>query len=198
MIITAEEIRKKFESLPEDLQWAIMGANVDDNVINIGQTEKLNVEQMDILALEIHKVMLGFTHPDKFEETLKSSLKFDDGKTRSIVNAVNEKILKGIREKMMAGYKDVSKTEETEEKKDAQILNSAGIEIVPEKLELNTPKEEGHQILAQKLSGFSKNEVIKTEHTLENITKLSEAPTTPTASPKAYPNNADPYRMKPE
>ena len=82
MEITLEEIQKKFESLPEDLKWAIMAANVDDNIIEISQTNGLNVEQMGQLSLETHMVMFGFTPLDKFEESIRNSLKLGDEKTR--------------------------------------------------------------------------------------------------------------------
>src|SRR5438105_1495225 len=102
MEITLEEIQKKFESLPEDIKWAIMAANVDDNIIDIGKAENLNVEQMGQLSLETHMVMLGFTHPDKFEASVRESMQLPDEKTRRIADVINEKILKEIRTKMKA------------------------------------------------------------------------------------------------
>src|SRR3990167_3564163 len=112
MEITLEEIQKKFESLPEDLKWAVMAANVDENIIDIGQAQGLNVEQMGQLSLETHMVMFGFTHPDKFEESVKNRLNLPDEKIRAIVNVVNEKILKKIREKAIgSSSKEPTKTE---------------------------------------------------------------------------------------
>lgn len=211
MEITLEEIQKKFESLPEDLKWAIMAANVDDNIIEIGQTQNLNVEQMGQLSLETHMVMFGFTHPDKFEESVKNSMKLGDEKTRAVVNAVNEKILKEIRTKMMALYDKTPAVSEapTEEENNIQILNSAGIEILNGKTPPATiqPKEKlpimeklelpiKPTILAQKLSGPVQTPVVKTEHTLENITKNSDTTTPPQSNSKKY--EIDPYREKPE
>ena len=101
-----------------------------------------------------------------------------------------------------------------EKKNNTQILKSAGIEIIPEKLELSPPllykegvgggnSKENHPafgtppyqggegapaILTQKLSGYVKNEVVKTEHSLNNLT--SSAISTKPA--------VDPYREIPE
>ncbi|MFZ3011600.1 MAG: hypothetical protein WA060_01200 [Minisyncoccia bacterium] len=183
MEISLEEIQKKFESLPEDLKWSIMAANVDDNIIEIGQKENLNVEQMGQLSLETHMVMFGFTHPDKFEESVRNSLKLPEEKIHTIVNDVNEKILKEIREKLI----DSSKIKE--EENDTEILKSAGIEIVPEKLEIDSP----HPILAQKLSGLVKNPVVETDHSIENITKEEK-----TSGNRADVPKIDPYREIPE
>jgi hypothetical protein len=207
MEITLEEIQKKFESLPEDLKWAIMAANVDDNIIEIGQKEGLNVEQMGQLSLETHMVMFGFTHPDKFEESLKGSLKLSDEKTKVLANAVNEKILKEIREKFMSLYQTPKKeekptepTQNTEEDTNTKILNLHGIEIVPEKLELatkpiSTQSKEIHPPLIRKLSGSYQTPIIKTEHTLDNLTKNISAPTV--SSPISTPPSAVLGKIKP-
>ncbi len=200
MEITLEEIQKKFESLPENLKWAIMGANIDDKIIEIGQAQGLNVEQMGQLSLETHMVIFGFTKPEKFEESLRGSLKLPEEKTRAIVTAVNEKILKEIRKREAENFGG-------EEKNEEEIFNSAGIKIMspdsPEKeikkteSTLGSKSEEIHPILAQKLSGYTKNEIVKTEHSLENITKTTTPPPPPALNTKTG-YAVDPYREKPE
>lgn len=219
MEITLEEIQKKFENLPEDLKWAIMAANVDDNIISIGQSQGLNVEQMGQLSLETHMVMFGFTHPDKFEQSIKASMKLSDEKTRALANAVNEKILKEIKENMKEAFENASKKPGApvlEEESDAQILSSAGIEIVPtnssgssaglppekekwdispEKPEPATEKEE-QPILTQKLSSFIKSDVVETQHSLDNITKTGMQ--IPHENEKNKIPSSDPYREIPE
>ena len=137
MEITIEEIQKKFESLPEDLLWAIMAADVDNKIIDICKLQNLKVEQMGQLSLETHMVMFGFTHPDKFEASVQASLKLDPNKTRMLVNAINERILKDIRSKIMALH---GQTESEEEKVEEinnynpadheAIFRNAGIEVV--------------------------------------------------------------------
>ena len=212
MEITLEEIQKKFESLPEDLKWAVMAANVDENIIDIGQAQGLNVEQMGQLSLETHMVMFGFTNPDKFEESVKNRMNLGDEKTRAVVKAVNEKILKEIREKAIgSSTKEPTKMEMPAEMNtsdsDTQILDSAGIQLVNEPTSLNSASEEKlkkdmHGILAQKLSAPVQIPMVRTEHTLENITKSSPASTTtpqaPTISSNPYPPKGDPYRLPPE
>lgn len=211
MEITLEEIQKKFESLPEDLKWAVMAANVDENIIDIGQAQGLNVEQMGQLSLETHMVMFGFTHPDKFEESVKNRLNLPDEKIRAIVNVVNEKILKEIRAKAMGSpNKETIKPEipPTSSDNDAQILDSAGIQIVNEPARGALPnnaseeklKKDMRSILAQKLSAPVQNPVVKTEHTLDNLTKASGGLSQPNTQ-KEVPKSGyavDPYRIPPE
>jgi hypothetical protein len=201
MEITLEEIQKKFESLPENLKWAIMAANVDDSIIAIGNEQNLNVEQMGQLSLETHMEMFGFTPPEKFEDSIKKSLGFPDEKTHAIAEAVNDKIFKEIREKIGESA-NVSTPEESEEDSD-KVLNTAGIQIInddvnknlptPEKLEITGGKivpPPAPSMMAQKLSAPVQTATVKTEHSLENITK--------TATPTTYPKNGDPYRLPPE
>jgi hypothetical protein len=60
-----------------------------------------------------------------------------------------------------------------------------------EKPKAVVPLVEGiHTILAQKLSGTVATPTVKTEHSLDNITK--------TTTPAHYPPKADPYRLSPD
>lgn len=241
MEITLEEIQKKFEGLPEDLRWAIMAANVDEKITEMGRTYGLNVEQMGQLSLETHMVMFGFTHPDKFEESVKASMQLPDEKNKAIINEINEKILKDIREKLMSLYQKEG------EKKNEEIMSGAGIEITKEEekkenvLNLNrddmikkveepeliAKEAQNEKILrsisAQKLSGSFQMPNVKTDYSLNNMSKTStpeikkdtgqggqagvKVPlgatmkTTPSAAASTSPSfsiKVDPYREMPE
>jgi len=218
MEITLEEIQKKFESLPEDIRWAIMAAKVDDTVIDIGQARGLTVEQMGQLSLETHMVMLGFVHPDKFEQSLKGSLKLSDEKNKQIVEDVNEKILKDVREKLMSLYSGevdettkpvspttppVAETKIEEEKVDLSndILKQAGIEIMPDELpsgKTEIPEKKGESILSSKLNNSFKMAGTKTEYSFNNPTEAKNTPTpaeVKTPTPTSPTPKVDPYRM---
>ena len=94
-------------------------------------------------------------------------------------------------------------THDTEEDKihNTHVLNTAGIEIIPEKLELKKG-EEVHPILAQKLNSTFQTPTVTTEHSLENLTKMSNQNDTisqpPKPAPSAYPPKGDPYRLSPD
>jgi len=203
MEITLEQIQKKFEGLPENLKWAIMGANVDDNIIDIGKEQGLNVEQLGQLSLETYMEMFGFTPPEKFEESVQKSMQLPPEKTHALVEAINEKIFKKIREQLGETHEDVTKasspetsaTTDTEEEKqkNEQVLKEHGIEIIPEKLELaGVPVKPS--ILEQKISTPVQMPIVKTEHSLENITKVNvPMPNTGFTKP-----TIDPYREIPE
>ncbi len=191
MEISIEEIQKKFESLPEDLKWAIMAADVDNKIMEIGKLNSLTVEQMGQLSLETHMVMFGFVHPDKFEESIQGSLKLEPAKTRVLVNAVNEKVLKDIRENIMSLHKDIKESKEeapkTEDNSHEEIFKSAGIEVLPKKEE--APKT--ISFANQKLTNTFQMPKTTSEYSLNNISKQNEVP-------KQTAPKIDPYREIPE
>lgn len=217
MEITIEEIQKKFESLPEDLRWAIMGADVDNKIIEIGKENNLKVEEMGQLSLEVHAVMLGFIHPNQFEASVQESLKFDPNKTRTLVNAVNEKILKNIREQIMLLYKNrdhentAIKEEEIKKEDKNEIFKNAGIEIV----ENNNQFEKKEEVAPKDMSNMSKGTLdipFDTQNTqkttsiseqkLAGVFQIPKTTTEYTTNPaSASVNNpvakppTDPYRM---
>lgn len=213
MEITIEEIQKKFETLPEDLKWAIMATKVDDKIIEIGRFHNLNVEQMGKLSLDTHMVMLGYVHPDKFQESVQMSLGFPAEKTKTIVDAINEQILKGLREQIMALHNESTKQEKEIEQveKEEELLKQTGIEInkevnktEPVLKKMESPEEMLRDvenpnlikvqspILAQKLMGSYKMPSSSTDHSVPKTSPKIE-PTVRAPLPKI-----DPYRMNPE
>lgn len=205
--VTIEQIQEKFDSLPEELRWAIMGANVDEKLVAIGKINNLNIEQLGQLSLETHAVMLGFTHPDKFEESLRNSLNLSPEKTKILISEINEKILKEIKDKVLAlhnqnkedkGLDIVKEVKNAEENTNTTPVNTA-IENTPKEKEVHTDtvKEEpktlnnkADSILSAKLTGAFKINGTKTEHTLGNISKQNNS--------AQIEKKIDPYREIPE
>lgn len=206
MEITIEEIQKKFEELPEDIKWAIMEADVENKILEIGKKEELNVSQMGQLALEVNTAMLGFYPIEKFEDSLKVSMKLSDDKTKMIVEDVNNMILKTIREKMKENRTETTtetiipnhvpsqtNNQQTPQEKADEIMKSAGIKIHETK-EIEAPVS-----VLSKLSGSFNLPSVKTEYSLQNISKAG-LPTTPSVTPIPIPAaprttpKVDPYR----
>ncbi|MBI3888347.1 hypothetical protein HY311_00970 [Candidatus Nomurabacteria bacterium] len=213
-----EELDERFAKLPEEIKNYIKEAHYYETIYNIGSENGLTVEQIGLLETTTTSVILGTVPTDKFEDAIKSILKVPDGIAYTIVNSVNQRIIKEVRTKMG----EPEEKHDTEEQKvsNANVLKTHGIEIipekksihpgasttpqegnnpmpVPEKLELSTPAkatpQEGnntiHPALAQKMSIPVPSPVVKTDHSLPNIT----APTPPSSKPLV-----DPYREVPE
>lgn len=197
--ITIEEIQKKFESLPEELKWAIMKSEVDEKITELGKMNNLTVQQMGQLSLETHAVMFGITHPDKFEESVRLSLGFDNDKTKLLINAINEKILKEVREQVLMLHSkpktENSTTEILDLKPEDPHTPNPQINLTPATPEIKTEDQNNiDSILSKKLSGAFKMGGATTEYSLNNISKQNELG----GANNTKENNAksvDPYRM---
>lgn len=216
--------------LPEDTLRAIDAVDWRAAILELRQKKGYTIEQLENLETETELVLCGLVIPENYPRELEKRMGLSKNQVNDLVSFMNNQVFSKIREalikntegkKEMKEIPQIQKKEEqvlgnagikiipaisVPEKKEVivenkeEIMKSAGIEIVPEKAEKPLPKEE-HPILAQKLSGFTKNEVVQTEHSLENITKGSEIPTKSIQSkeaPKSYSPNTDPYRLPPE
>src|SRR3989338_6481883 len=227
-----QKLDNRFEKLPKEIKNIFNESNYQEILYNIAKEYNLNVMQMGILEKIVTDLIIGAIHSNDFRDIVEDSINLPSEKITELVNNINEKIFKTIRGKMMAlpntqlkipkTPTQIKNTETQIQKSDTDILKSHGIEIVPEKLELNsgenasTPsstfpkgesapsfgeglgevkKEEPHPILAQKMSGSFQIPTVKTEHTDSgNLSK----PATPVSILKTYPKGTDPYRMTPE
>ncbi len=205
MELSIEDIKNKFEKLPEDLKWAIMSAKIDEKVVAIGQNFGLNIRQMGQLSLEIHAVMLGYTHPDDFENSILKSLNLGEEKTKLLANSVYEKIIKDVRERLIeyrGGVKPtkdiVEKTlpKEIFEKKEEPQKGIISPEIKTEekKEEIQNIIEEDkkviNSIISNKLQENIKSVKTETDHSNTNNMAVNQ-PETPI-------KKIDPYREIPE
>lgn len=198
---TTKIIKEKFDSLPEGIRETILSSNYQETLLEVGKQYQLTVGQMGTLEMETTLVMMGLTPTTDFEVELIRELNVDKTKGYQIVKDINEKIFLKIREllkSMNTPKGEGSPVEEVNEAQinDTQILNSAGIEIIPDlsampraqlmqagKLELGAGT---NPILSQKLLTSIKIPTVKTDHSLSNLTS-SNAPSTGA--------KADPYRM---
>ncbi|MEI6280757.1 MAG: hypothetical protein WCP17_02025 [bacterium] len=207
-----EELDERFAKLPEETQDAIRKSNYHATLYKIADEYKLKIPQMVQLETITTNVMLGITKGELFENYIKNALKLSDEQTKELANAITNKILKEIRKEMMGPSYVAPPTDTKEDLKNTQVLSTAGIEVV-NKVDLTIPElpagvsaqagdkktgaevEKIHPLLTQKLSDSVQTAVVKTEHSLENITKAS-IPIKPTT--KVNRPGIDPYRELPE
>jgi len=192
MELSIEDIKNKFEKLPEDLKWAIMGANIDQKLMQMGSIHGLNIRQIGQLSLETHAVMLGFIHPDAFESSIKASLGLDDEKAKLVALSVNEKIIKGVREKLVELRGGVMPVVENPPKLPKEEISEPEIKITEEekreiKIEEKIKEEDKkitNGIIKNKLIGTVATNNVKTDYTINNNPKG-----------EVEVKKVDPYRM---
>lgn len=188
MEISINDIKSKFDELPEELQFAIMGVGIDDKVIGIGQDEGLNVSQMGQLALEVWAVILGWTAPEKFEVSVRTSLGIPNEKAKFIVGLINERIIKKIREEEKRIGESNKQINDAKQATDTSP-KEAGVVSAP----VNVTEKPANppSIAAQRLAGSFKIPMKTTDHTLVPTPKTETLSEKPTLKP-------DPYREIPE
>ena len=206
--------------LPQNLQEAIKKSDYKTALYAVSKEHSLNVEQMSSLEDAVLDVLAGRIKARDFGDVLKDQLGLRDERGDALIASVNEKILKKIRENMVAGT-----TGENAQihKDEIAVLHQAGIKIIepgtkpqtsiPKRIEpkpvevkkpdLSLPELSAPVInrtsitpamLKEKFANTFKIESIKTRHDLGNVPPAAPRP----QIPKAYPKGADPYRLPPD
>ena len=208
--IKIDEAKKQ---LSEDTLAAIATVPWQAEILKMRETKGYTFEQLGDLELETELLLCGLVSPSDYPLELQNRMQISKAAANELVAEMNELVFAKIKEEMIKRTERKNFTPAlikegvgggNSEEDNTQIFKEHGIEIVPEKLELNSPplliKERGqggevHPIFAQKFSGPVQTGIVKTEHTLENITK-----TTPPAFTDIKPKipKPDPYREIPE
>jgi hypothetical protein len=131
------KLDERFRTLPVDVQEAVGSVDYQNAIVQIGQKEKLTVDQMGALEEATTKVMLGIVHPGEYRGLLMSKLGIEKERVDNIVTAVNTKIFLEIRESFMKMFE----TEDT--KYDKPKVK----EVAPTIPTNNAPAIENHTIL---------------------------------------------------
>ena len=190
----APKLDERFEKLPPNIKKIVSESNYQDALYNISKEYNLNVTQMGVLDKATTDLIIGDLGPERFEDSLRPKIGLEPEKLTKLVNDVNEKIFRRIREKIMASsgrqpeIKPETKSAPAPENLpiapslggENTVLKKAGIHIqnettpVLDKLELEASvklNKEVRPILAQKLSGYVGNEIKETEHSIDNSVK---------------------------
>ena len=158
-----EEVDERFQKLPKEIQEALGRIDYHEALYKIFEKNKLNIEQMGILENSVMDVLMGTTRPENFKDSLKANLTLPEEKIQTIVQEVNEEILKEIKNQVIRANRPEEKPRMNHTEED-RIMKSAGIEIKRD--EAKTPRPQ-----LTKLFGSVKTPITNTDHSLSNITK---------------------------
>src|SRR3989344_3926478 len=130
------------------------------------------IEQLGDLELETELVLCGLTNPENYLKELQGQMKITKEQAQKLVNEMNEKVFKKIKNKMIEDTerKPAPQKQAPKQETNNQELKKAGVEIVPDATSAANnnhiePREEilkilerpeleaPHPIVAQKLSG---------------------------------------------
>ncbi len=197
------KIEKAKAQLSPDTVNAISAVPWQAEILKMRETKGYSFEQLGDLETETELLLCGLLSPENYPKELKSRMRISETQANDLVKEMNEQVFSKIKEELIKISERKNIIQETE-KTDAQVLREHGIEIIQPDLtipELNSPlrsdlgqttPEVGnkiHPIMADKLSGPVQTPAVKTEHSVENLTK--------TDAVKTYPKGSDPYRLPP-
>lgn len=215
------KIEKAKALLSEDTLEAINAVDWKAVILGIRETKGYSFEQLGDLETETELLLCGLVSPENYSKEIETRMHLSRMEANELVKEMNIKVFTKIKENLIkildrkkvinavvapekistpdVSVKPISHDTEEDKKVNKQVLNNAGIEILPEKLEL---KKGGEMppILTQKLSSSVQASVVATDHSLNNLTKTSETlvPETPKTAPTSYPPKGDPYRLSPD
>lgn len=102
--VTAEEIQKKIETLPPDIQALVYSADMHKTLIDIANKHHLHIDQVGKLETEAAAVMIGLTNQNSFVSELADALDLDTTKAEELVRDINDQLFLKIRESMKKLY----------------------------------------------------------------------------------------------
>jgi len=229
------KIDQAISELPEDTRTAIETVKWKEALMSIREKKGYTFEQLGDLETETELVLCGLLSPAQYPNEVRARLRLTKAETDELINDMNNLVFKRIKEELIKITENRKLTDEKsraeEEMKETTptinttVLKSAGIEVVDSKrastqystqdvaqesrteLLKKVEHPEIHPMLAEKLSNTVQTQSIKTEHTLDNLSKeqnntqnplSGDAQTKNTEESSKSGYKVDPYRMIPE
>ncbi len=165
---SAEEAKKKYDSLPEEVKSLLYSPQMSFTIQQIGTKNKLHLDQVDLLNNETGQFMLGFVEPKDFPEALVEMLSVDRTQADTIVKDIDEMLLTPIREAMKKVHADTNS------------------QILPISAFTEPGVSEGKSVVMP--SSIAKSVGAEVAHSTPAITPAQTAPATP--SPVATPSSS--------
>lgn len=185
------KINQAKAKLPPETTNAIDAVDWRAVILGLRTKRGYTFEQLGDLEIETELLLCGLLSPVEYPKKIESKLNISKVEAGEIVNEMNVSVFNRIKEELIKNIenKKISQNKATGNMDKIEPLNR---EDLLAKIE-NPDKV--HPILHQKLNEISQIPSVKTEHTLENITKTT-TPNGVDTKPKIP--NVDPYREIPE
>ncbi len=97
---TQNIIRTQFKALPQDVQNAILSADLRTKLQTITSKHRLHLDQADALETATIFVMLGLEHPKDYIRNVARELNIGSDAAKQIAVDINEQIFRPIRESL--------------------------------------------------------------------------------------------------
>lgn len=212
MVDTTDLLKIKIEQakreLPLDTVNAIDAVDWRAAILGLRSKYGYTYEQLGDLETETELLLCGLSSAENYPKELEKRMRISKSSVNELVNEMNILVFKKIQEELIKSIerkkifqKNATEQENNTKKEETPKIQS--VEFLKQKLELGAassptttyeiPKQEVRPIFMEKLLGTSKVGMVKTEHTIENMTKVGDVKKTTSGGVKV-----DPYREIPE
>ncbi|MFH1201102.1 MAG: hypothetical protein V1484_02110 [bacterium] len=180
------KIEQAKAQLPEDTQNAISAVDWKAVILGMRGKRGYSFEQLGDLEIETELLLCGLLNPENYSKELEKRMRLSKTEVNDLVKEMNSLVFTKIKENLI---KNIERKKIFAEQTPVNEIIPASPASGSEKLESMPPPP----ILAQKLSDSFQVPIVKTEHTLENITKSPNTDSGIVKSP-----GIDPYRETPD
>lgn len=94
------KIHERFKELPKVVQNAITSADVQKQLRELADTNKLHLDQWQLLENEVMLTLLGFQAPEELADNLKADLDVSADMSRALAADISRIVFQPIREEL--------------------------------------------------------------------------------------------------
>ncbi|MDO8514470.1 MAG: hypothetical protein Q7S50_02920 [bacterium] len=94
------KLRERFKELPKVLQNAITSADIQKQLRALADTNKLHLDQWQLLENEVMMTLLGFQMPEELADSLKTDLDISKEMAISLAADISRIVFQPIREEL--------------------------------------------------------------------------------------------------
>jgi hypothetical protein len=126
---TTDQIKARFEELPEVVQDAILDSDVPGGLRALYEASNLHLDKWETLQRIVMSALVGLMPTSHIGEALKSELSTDEATTAVLVEGLATRVFKPVRERLERGLgHPEAKTEEVSdvEKLRREVLKTEG------------------------------------------------------------------------
>lgn len=213
---TQQELKERYEKLPEVLKDAMFNADIAAKIFEIGKKYGLTIEKTGLMAEEVGYLILGLTRPTELVNALDEALKVKENQAKEIASDLNRQIFFPLREALKTTHQIEIGGEEIQKEiikaplapplskptpiqppppSHAPFPTPAPVpKIPPLDLRPQTKPRPSEPLPKPEVMGKG---IFGAPPTINNFPKPTSAPTekpTPPQPPKTQPRSFDPYR----
>ena len=121
-----EKVRERFKELPKVVQDAITSADVEKHLRALADTNKLHLDQWQLLENEVLLTLLGYQPTEELADNLKADLEISMDVAIALANDISRIVFEPIREELERELEHPAA--KTEEVSDVDVAHSEMLE----------------------------------------------------------------------